>query len=569
MTIVPSAVRRAFLAPTSSITRRVEFYQQDGQTPFAQDLWDSALVDGTVSLDLSNDERRTLEVVLANPDSRLDPTIDKLWYDKIIRVFYGVHLPPRPERPRVAVVEERGDLARGQGAALLRRLGTAVEGAFLPMASTLEDVDDYDVLVSISDTATGKSALLTAAWETGKSVMTCAPQATRAHAPLNINLVDSATTSAGSITVTPVARPWPAFSTTMPAWRRVVSIAPGAGTLATSGSASIMSIYGDDGGPQWVHTSLFRFADEAFPTPDDAEAAGAMLLDTVLTFLDTAFDERHWETQIGEFLIDSAATETESDGQVAVTCRDMVKRCKRSKLVTATTFEKGRSIESVIETMAANAWIPRRRLPVTGDVLDRDMTWESDTERWTVMRDLATSYNYDLRFDATGTLVMDKFADPLSSPVVMDLTVGPSGNLVSRGLRTSDSELYNHVVVVGEGTDSQTPPVWAEAINDNPLSPSRVSELGDRVIRHTSPMISTTAQAQELADTMLSVASLEEFELNFSTPLLPWVEPGHVIGLTDEAAGTWGPNRFLISSLSYPLDLSPMSGTGKRVINVR
>ena len=31
-------------------------------------------------------ERRTLEVTLANPDSRLDPTVDKLWYDKIVRI---------------------------------------------------------------------------------------------------------------------------------------------------------------------------------------------------------------------------------------------------------------------------------------------------------------------------------------------------------------------------------------------------------------------------------------------------------------------------------------------------
>ena len=253
---------------------------------------------------------------------------------------------------------------------------------------------------------------------------------------------------------------------------------------------------------------------------------------------------------------------------MSLTCRDMVKRCRQSKLVTATTFSKGRSIESIIETMAANSSIARRRLPVTGKSLDRDMTWESDTERWEIMKELATSFNYDLRFDSTGTLVMTEFSDPLSAPVSLDLTVGAQGNLVSRGLRTSDSRLFNHVVVVGEGSDSSTPPVWAEAINDNPRSPSSVSELGDRVIRHTSPLISTLAQARELANSMLSIAALEEFELDFATPLLPWIEPGQILRLTDEAAGSWGPNRFLISTLSYPLDLSPMSGSGKRVINV-
>ena len=65
--IVPSAVRRAFLAPTSEIVRRVELYEQDGVTPFEPDLWDEILVDGAVSLDLSSDERRTSEVIGSSP----------------------------------------------------------------------------------------------------------------------------------------------------------------------------------------------------------------------------------------------------------------------------------------------------------------------------------------------------------------------------------------------------------------------------------------------------------------------------------------------------------------------
>ena len=118
--IVPSAVRRAFLAPTSEIVRRVELYEQDGVTPFEPDLWDEILVDGAVSLDLSSDERRTLEVTLANPDSRLDPTVDKLWYDKVVRPFYGVRVPQRSGPPRVAIVEEYG--LPGQGGALVSLL---------------------------------------------------------------------------------------------------------------------------------------------------------------------------------------------------------------------------------------------------------------------------------------------------------------------------------------------------------------------------------------------------------------------------------------------------------------
>ena len=566
--IVPSAVRRAFLAPTSEIVRRVELYEQDGQTPFEADLWDEILIDGAVSLDLSSDERRTLEVTLANPDSRLDPTVDKLWYDKIVKPFYGVRVPPRSELPRVAIVEEYG--LTGQGGALVDLLAAVAEVVFLPTAQTLADVADYDVLISLSHTETQKSGLLVEAHAAGKSILTCAPFATRGSAPLLLGAVDASVTSPATETLSPVVgdQPWAPFAVIGEPRRRIVTAAPGATIDVTSASGpAVISYEGEQDGPRWAHTHLHRFSSDAFPSSADRDSCATML-GQLLRWLDIAVGGRVWEMQIGEFLIDAASADAESFGEVALTCRDMVKRCRQSKLVTATTFSKGRSIESIIETMAANSSIARRRLPVTGQSLDRDMTWESDTERWEIMKELATSFNYDLRFDSTGTLVMTEFSDPLSAPVSLDLTVGAQGNLVSRGLRTSDSRLFNHVVVVGEGSDSSTPPVWAEAINDNPRSPSRVAELGDRVIRHTSPLISTLAQARELANSMLSIAALEEFELDFATPLLPWIEPGQILRLTDEAAGTWGPNRFLISTLSYPLDLSPMSGSGKRVINV-
>ena len=566
--IVPSAVRRAFLAPTSEIVRRVELYEQDGVTPFEPDLWDEILVDGAVSLDLSSDERRTLEVTLANPDSRLDPTVDKLWYDKVVRPFYGVRVPQRSGLPRVAIVEEYG--LPGQGGALVSLLAGVAEVVFLPTAQTVADVADYDVLVSLSYTSTQKSALLIEAHSVGKSILTCAPMATPGSAPLVLSTVDGSVTSPANETLSPSVgdQSWSPFAVVPQPRRRIIAAAPGATVdVSSAHGPAVLSYEGEQDGPRWAHTHLHRFAAEDFPSSSDRDNC-ALMLGRLLSWLDVAIGAGVWEMQIGEFLIDAAAADSDAFGEVSLTCRDMVKRCRQSKLVTATTFSKGRSIESIIETMAANSSVARRRLPVTGKSLDRDMTWESDTERWEIMKELATSFNYDLRFDSTGTLVMTEFSDPLSAPVSLDLTVGAQGNLVSRGLRTSDSRLFNHVVVVGEGSDSSTPPVWAEAINDNPRSPSSVSELGDRVIRHTSPLISTLAQARELADSMLSIAALEEFELDFATPLLPWIEPGQILRLTDEAAGSWGPNRFLISTLSYPLDLSPMSGSGKRVINV-
>ena len=274
--------------------------------------------------------------------------------------------------------------------------------------------------------------------------------------------------------------------------------------------------------------------------------------------------------QLGEFVQDSASTSSDNPDAVVVSGRDYVKRCMLSRLVAASTYEKSRSVESVIHTMAINSGIRKIALPATGATLERDMTWEADTSRWDIMKELATGANYDIYFNHEGVLVMERFRDPSSSPIDLTLDIGDRGNLVSKGLRTSDSQLFNHVVVVGESASSGNDqiPVWGEAVNTNPDSPSNIEELGDRVIRHQLPTVATNAKAREVAKTMLSVAALEEFELDFSTPLLPWVQPNQILGMSAEAAGQWGPDRFLLSSLSLPLDLSPMSGTGKRIINV-
>ena len=58
---------------------------------------------------------------------------------------------------------------------------------------------------------------------------------------------------------------------------------------------------------------------------------------------------------------------------------------------------------------------------------------------------------------------------------------------------------------------------------------------------------------------------LEEFKVQFGSIMLPWIRPGNVIELVDESDLYWAPNRYLLTSLEFPLDLGPMSGTAKRI----
>ncbi|USH45027.1 minor tail protein [Gordonia phage Camerico] len=318
----------------------------------------------------------------------------------------------------------------------------------------------------------------------------------------------------------------------------------------------------------WIHTQMCEFSDEVFTTPEDKDSF-VEYLSAIVTRADTFDPVPVWESQIGEFIPDSISDGEETmNNIIKVTGRDYAKRCQQSKLAKATQFTKNQKIVDIIRAVAANAGITKMKLPETlTTTLGKDTAWERDQERWQIMKDIATANAYDIWFDAEGYLRLTPQQDPLLTPATLNLTVGQRGNLISRGRKTSDASLFNHVTVVGESSDSSVPLVFGEAINDDPNSVTSVSRIGDRTKNISSPLVTSGLQAQSLAETMLSVASLEEFELSFSSILFPWIEAGEIVEMLDDGSGDagWGPARYLITSLTLPFDLSPMSGNGKRV----
>jgi len=84
---------KRLLAGRVQISRRLEIYEADQST-----LWmpSSACpiemnAGGSVSVDITRDERRTLDINFVPTDSRLRIGVGQLWYDKIIRAYYGFY----------------------------------------------------------------------------------------------------------------------------------------------------------------------------------------------------------------------------------------------------------------------------------------------------------------------------------------------------------------------------------------------------------------------------------------------------------------------------------------------
>ena len=577
MPLPPRAdIQREFLSPTIKVVRRIEIYEQDGTTPWRQDLWDDLLVGGTISLDYNRDERRTLDCELDNSYQDLNPKVDGLWYDKRFKLFYGLELNQSDRKMRVAIVDQY--MADGQAFELKKHLSLngLTEVHFLPSATDYEHVEDYDVLVSVSSTSTQKLSFLTQCYNRGKGIVTFSLNQTPGSMPLIVGNAGAGTVVSGSDReYAPLANAsslslgwgeWYAADSTP--YRKILAPAAGAKSVAqmeddNGESVSVVSREDSDN-RRWVHCVLADFTEGNLI--DGYEEFGKFVSRAV-TWASAYEALDIWEIQLGEFMADSISV-GQSYATVSISGRDLTKLCQQSKFVTSTTFTASTPIESVVKTVATNAGISKFKLPITGKVLDKDMTWERDTTRWDVIRDVSNSNNYEVFFDNEGYLVMREFRDPLTTPSTLELSTGVGGNLVSRGGKTSDTNLFNHIVVVGESSDSSTPPVYAEAINNAPTSPTSVQEIGDRVSITTSSLVTSVTQAQQYADSLLAVSALEEFELSFEATLLPWIEVGDILEMKKSDDRYWGPDRYLLTSLTFPLDLTPMSGNGKRTEKV-
>lgn len=306
------------------------------------------------------------------------------------------------------------------------------------------------------------------------------------------------------------------------------------------------------------------------PTPGlFSKAEFINLLRKAMDWLNPVTRVVHWETQVGEFMVDRIS-ESHFPHVVKVTGRDYAKKCMLSKFPHATQFDTGIALESIIAAIAGAAGITKRALPTTGIAVGRKFFFERGVTRWQAMKEIANAYNYEIFFDAAGYLVIRPYLDPSSSvpSIYLHAETGDGRNLISYTKSTSDARLYNSVLVVGESSDVSVAPVYATAVNNDASSPTSIQNIGERLYQYNSSFIQTTQQAQDVADAFLAIHDLEEYELRFETLMLPWLEAGDILGFIDPSPAPGDPTTFLLADLVISLRLQPMSGTGKRVVQV-
>lgn len=566
VTIPPLSVLAEFLGATTRHTRRIEIYEADSITRWDKDTV-SRLKDGSVTVDYSRDERRALDLTLSNGDGVLIKTPGEFWYDKIIKVFRGVQVREPVRDPKVLVIsDDNTNDTSISFRTMLSQIGYG-DVRVAPLAATLLDLVGYDIIVSLSPTT--KCPLIQSAYAAGYPVLTIGlgNVATWGAAFFGAGATDISLGS--SFTVAPrtithlTANGWSQFAYDSGAAAQSVvdydtftntAITPV--SFGTGNTVNAMVI--QSGIKRW-----FMFNHRAYNGLYGIDQFRNLMI-SAMAWLNPVVAIDTWEVQIGEFMIDKIS-EPHFPPEVKVTGRDYTKKCMASKFVQATQFATGQALETIIASIAGAAGITKRILPVTGITVGRAFFYERGVSRWDAMKEIANAYNYEIFFDAKGYLIIRPYTDPALTPPSIIVATGADGVLASFDKSTTDTRIYNYVVVTGESSDPNIPPVWAYAKNINPASPTAIQNIGERTFFYTSSFIQTEAQAQAVADSFLAVHALEEFELSFESLMLPWLEVGDIIGFTDPNPVLTDPTTYLLSTLSMPLTLAPMGGLAKRV----
>lgn len=287
-----------------------------------------------------------------------------------------------------------------------------------------------------------------------------------------------------------------------------------------------------------------------------------------IEYYDSSNQLVRWETQLGEFMIDTIS-EDYFPNVTKITGRDYTKKCLVSEILNSVQFNSTTPIETIIRALAANSGVTKFRLPYTGLSFTDAVVFDPGTPRWVVMKRIANSVGYEIYFTPDGYLTMRPYPDPATSPVTWNFTTGqPSGTLVKYTRSSDDSLVKNHCVVIGTpktdaGGFSQV--AFGEARNDDPGSPTRISRIGDRVDLFKSEYITESTQAQAVADARLKISALEAYNISFESLLIPFIDGGDIVSINAVGQPASSPTRFLLSNYTFPLQLGAMSGSAKRV----
>jgi hypothetical protein len=253
---------------------------------------------------------------------------------------------------------------------------------------------------------------------------------------------------------------------------------------------------------------------------------------------------------VGTFgIADTRVNDSGAGLRIDVVGYDRARRVQRARFATEYIILKGINYATAIEDMLRSRYPQIVTNFPTTDAETPQLVFEAGKDPWKVAQDMAASIGMDLYFDPTGTCIMV----PVTLVGDSDWTYfeGSQAMILYANKRFNDERIYNHVVFTGE-TSGVTAPVRAEAVDDDPKSPTYyLGKFGDVTKFQASSFVTTVEQAQAAADRNLAKNKGLVESMEIQTIVHPAHEVGDIIHVY--RAKTKINAQYMLSKITIPM----------------
>lgn len=231
----------------------------------------------------------------------------------------------------------------------------------------------------------------------------------------------------------------------------------------------------------------------------------------------------------GTFEVSSAKTTETPDSRVTdVSIIDVSNRVERYRFETPLVIAAGTDLATMINTVVTNRTGINPGVTATGRTLGAARTFGLDVSKapWSEVLDVLDSFGLTAWYDRTGQIMLGNLVPDAASAYPLDALTSRSADY--------DTMPPNVIVARGESTEG-TDPVQAVAVDDDPSSPTYAgtgpgtSPYGRKTEFYSSPLITTLAQAQSAAATILAQNIGAGATYQLTRPFDPTVTAGDVV----------------------------------------
>lgn len=257
---------------------------------------------------------------------------------------------------------------------------------------------------------------------------------------------------------------------------------------------------------------------------------------------------------LGVFRIESADVADDGVQTVSITGFDRASTIAEARLESPYIVAAGVNYATAISDLITSRFAGLTYSFTTTTRTTPVLVFEEGADPWQAAQNMAASIGCELFLDPIGVCVLRAEPTGVSGSAVWTYIDDSTSTIITAGNNLRAKPSYNAAIVSGESTGLAAP-VRATAYDLDPASPTYFNgPYGKRPVFLKSAYITTTAQAQEAANALLTreLGGTEQLELE----VIP--HPAHEAGdLIRAVKASIGVDDFcLVQSFDVPLDVS-------------